>query len=874
MQNYKNFFKYIYSSKALDSTDFDNLVNQKGIFRKNFFDHPNRKNIIEKFASSLKASNGGVFLLSGYRGTGKTSFLNYVLYKLKKENPSRFVSGTFNLSAFHLNLKFEIMSRIIFVLNDMKNRFPSKIRSMVSRINKKLLWARNISFSIENTLSAPPYAPKAGVQYGKTEKDNIYYLENKLQKILNAVHRNTDNKIILILDELDKIPFYGDIRQDAAGQSENGVRQRNEQEARVDRLVKMLSEIKYFLFESKVVFILVVNKDIFDLWKYRQSEKDLFMNLVTNMIYIPAYFYEELELHPEFPFELGQDIETSYPSSPYAIKKYFQLCAYYESYANPRLFFQVLSRNISSQSLLITRNEAQYLSNKVRLYEMNELLYNYFYRNKEVNFRQFQAAIDELADRIIKLKAEENKSRRRGVSDDLSLYRHYQEYLLQSIKVKDISPEEFWNIEQAKSKKGNFLYHKLEAFINYIRENDPIDNFPATNYIIRRLTDFLKIIEQGHFISIQSVLEKMRFEEYEIKDSIGQYLIWLLIPINLIILKNSKVIDIVQNNIYYNYQTDVSAKYFHDSCKYELDGYFKDAFLNYNEYINREFNCMDAIHRKLRLLYYMIILGFNYRGHKIDIKSEWKSSLEKMEQYFSLDKNNKEGNVEYANFYFYKFFYYEFVAGGDKERFKEQEDAEDNYDKAIESDPYNASTHMWKGYYLFWKKKYVAALDAFNVCLKYDNDPIMLIRKADTQVKLAQYEPAWDTYMEAIDCSTSWLHNALLIFGVYNMLAGLDKLKAAQKSKYLGYYKNSKDILVNLLRNFIEDYSLVLLDGMHYSLLNKYIDKITGVLGIKRKIQVGKAGRKYKFSYKPGGGAAEFRSILRFNRCIYPTEIN
>mgnify|MGYP005860148701 CR=1 FL=1 len=289
---------------------------------------------------------------------------------------------------------------------------------------------------------------------------------------------------------------------------------------------------------------MVVNKDVFDYWRSQHSEEDLFMNLVTSALYIPGYFQEEMELHPDFQITVSEEVGRFFSFSPYAVKKYFQKCAYYESYANPRLLFQHLSRKITDNQIIINGNDAEYLYNKVRLYQFNELIYDYFYRHKEINFRHLLAAVKEFSTITSQIKSKNHKGRYKS-----EIVKFFQEYFIAIARFgskKEI--QEFWkNADDDEV----FLYTQLEAFINIIKENDQIDHFPATNYIIRRLTDFTKIIIERHLISVAEIVDNMDFETYEYNDIIGQYLIHLLIPMNIIILNNSKVIEIKKNIIYY-----------------------------------------------------------------------------------------------------------------------------------------------------------------------------------------------------------------------------------------------------------------------------------------------------------------------------------
>jgi hypothetical protein len=779
MQVHEKYLRYIHSSRPLEGKDFDELSNHNGIFKQNFFDNPIRKPIIEEFKRSIQTSQGGVFLVSGYRGTGKTTFLNYVLDQLIKENHNQIINNTFNLSSIDFKLKFEIMCRIIFILHDCRNQFHHSIRKDIDAIYRDILWERTKGYKISGQIGNKNSSLQTEQQLTLRQKDNIIYLDSALQDLLKRIKINENKNIVLILDELDKVPVsITDIELEQQKDQNNG--QNNTSKIkRMDWLLKMLSDIKYFLFESGIIFILVVNKDVFDYWRTQHSVEDLFMNLVTNAFYIPGYFQEEMELHHDFQITLNEDVGRFTSYSPYAVKKYFQKCAYYESYANPRLFFQHLSRKMINNQITITENDADYLYHKVRLYQFNELIYDYFYDNKEINFRYFLAAIEELyiifqriepkSKKVFPLNPPQNEI----TYEITEFFRGY----FNAISTK-INPWEFWSITRHKADTENFLYKQLETFIILIKEIDQLDHYPATNYIIRRLIDFTKIIWERHLISAQYIIDNMHFELYELNDVTCQYLVLLLIPMNIIFLKNTKVIEINGSFISYKYQTDNNMEFFHQACHDELVGNLTSAYTNYIEYINKDFNSMDAMNRILRLFIYMITFG--YTNQEIDIKFEWENILNKMDQYF-LDK--KESNINYferANFLFNCFLYNNFLLDRNEDKDKkfkpkspfcggepgQNENIIGLYNKAIDENPIDATLHLHKGFYLYWSEQFIAALDAYNQAASYNNDPIISIFKGQAYIQLEIYGEAVKSCREAMNSSTCWLHKALILSNI------------------------------------------------------------------------------------------------------------
>ena len=765
------FLKYIYSSAPLDDDDFKDLDNGRGIFKQKFYETDLRKTILRKLKSNFQVSEGGVFLISGYRGIGKTTFINYVLYKLRTDTSvsKKYLKGEINLSSIDgRDFKFELINKILFTLKKIQCDdaiFQEKFDRLYEALNfEKKAKTYNqaesqLSAGWTGLFKAQRNETKSNDVENK-DKDNIFSQEDMLKDLLQYTKNTLNFKLVFVLDELDKMSFQ--FFTNVSREKEAGL---SEKKRQMERLLQVLSEVKSLLFECGAIFVLIVTKDIYDYWKYHHNHDDLFMNLVTHVEYMPSYTKEEMELNPEFTITLAPDVDIPFPLSPPAIKRYFQTCAYYESYANPRLFFQILSRKIKNDEIVLNREEAQYLKNKVRLFELNDLIYKYVHEGVEFGFGRLLLAVNELKE-VCKQNMERNQGepgKQTGLSE---IFSDYYEFL----KTKQNDSQEFWSEE--------LLYAQFETLLIMLKEQE---HYFHTNYVIHRLTDFLKIIEERHFISITDVMEAMKLQEFESKDAIGRYLINLLIPLSIIFLRNNKVIDVKGKYIHYTYGYNSNKYYYHLACEAELEGDFKKAFINYELFFKKEQDFMvEAYNQKLRFYYYMLKLGFYTDA---SILTYWYKTLFEMNEYFIMNPDNPSDDLKKASFIFRRnFFMNRVLTSPDFEkqkkkykqalfRFSHEDDIEGVFDNAIEKSPMDANIKILKGYFLIWKKKYAAALGMFLSSVKLYKEPLSMIRIGDIYVKQEKYDKAWRFYKEAMEISHSWLHKALLVMSVAELIS-------------------------------------------------------------------------------------------------------
>lgn len=777
----KRFLQYIYSSVPLQGQDFEKLNNDQGIFKIKFFDNEFRKPMVEKLQTIIESSNGGVFLISGYRGTGKTTFINYVLHSLKQKHPHGYISESLNLSNLKYDLKFEIICRMVFALKDAKLKGQAKKK--LNKLEESILWELTIASSLGGSLKLKtPERNPIQVETGgffkflrkKAQRANIFRWEKDLREVLAIINRQSNKKMVFVLDELDKLPVLAGAALNEArftGANQNGKRtDKGKGKAKSKnggmnesaksrsllqtKLLEILSEIKSFLFESGAIFILVVNKDVYDQWKSQHSQEDLFMNVVTNMEYIPCYSKKEMELSEHFPLTIASNVDD-----PALARHYFETCTYHESYGNPRLFFQNLARKIRGNEIGIDQNDVDYLKDKTKMFELNEVLYNYVFRNEESGYNKLLLALYEM----INLFNEEKEP----LPPARKLLDSYYTYL-----------KEECGYHFLRDKTSDNLVRKLATCFAILKEQDHLENFPNVNYVIRRLTDFINIISERHLITVKEVMNAMEFKEFEIKDAMGGYLIGLLIPLNIIILWNNNLLGFdelgdgeISIRLEYGYR--LRTNYFQKACDYELKGNVVEALKNYNDFLKNEAYDFEIHQRKLE----MLLCEHNPERHSegIGMVTQWINSLLKMGKYLgnSNNKTHPDYNKSMARFLFFqnqfKKLFKTDVARYEDKLFQnhvlyieKEQDQERYFQQAIQTEPESASLWAWKGDYYFYNNNYAAALEMYTMSLGLYNDPLTRIKKAKTYLRMKDFKSVKKELEEAEELSHTQFHTTLV----------------------------------------------------------------------------------------------------------------
>ncbi len=796
----------LYSSAALNTDDFKLLRKPNNhpyaaIFRQNFFSPDSwRQSILRKLKDRIQFSKGGAFLVSGYRGTGKSTFLNYLLYELEPNdnNPSdqekgketiKFISATINLSSFSFeNLKYDLINLIAIQLEDM---WPEgQDRRSLKSLQEALFFAQSKSDTRKelNRLNITPNLEFLSLKVGgeverekvseavlvSSLKDNLYYVEKLLKEALKDLSL-ANKRLIFVLDELDKLPLFTResemVRSGDSAVKDEQPRYTDYMDPRnIRSLLEMLSNLKNIFFESGVIFILVVNKNVFDVLKSNSSHEDLLIHLITDAVYIPCYRKNEMRLSTLFPVK----VLTSNRHEHKSILENFELCLYYECSGNLRVFFQILAKKIKDKELVITANEAHYLKQKVKIYELNELIYNYVYDDDPSAFSRLYEFFTRIYNWMLS-RPENNAAITEesfGWEDGCRWGKIISSYCRGFDNKQDEvtrNLEGFW--------QEGVAFNNFEALFTILKENDLLDNFPATNYLIRRLTDFSKIIDEKRFLTIERVVRNMDFQEFEFSDTIGRYLIYVLIPLNIAILYNNGVLDIKNNYLQYTYSHTPRLPEYHSGYEYELKGDLRGAFDLYTKYIADNPTDLEAHRKKLTALYYMLKFGFYDPG--IDIFLHWGDSVQKMLQNNVL--NSRREKPYLSCILFFQYLLNQFQRW-------EKETNKDNKNKSFEKDNFDVLEKMemcsadlgarvepkiWHFFFLYWTRNYFAAFNVLNNVVREQRDPFLFLLNGFILTQIGFYERAWENIRKGMECPGNWFIQTLTLVGLWSLICNL-----------------------------------------------------------------------------------------------------
>jgi serine/threonine protein kinase/Cdc6-like AAA superfamily ATPase len=263
-----------------------------------------RQNELDSMAERILFSNGGSFLVTGYRGVGKTSFVNQVINRMNMIIPwATTFLGDVNLLDIHLNVArpmqpAELMHHIIRRLYDKlietgiyaflspslqeeltlaHHRTSINMKRTVGNITEWKLSTNEIGFEAGKDQK---FGLKIPIGYSRSQSQNqeasflgyddkaaehdIIQLTRRLamgyvkpqtlrQRLINWLFRHrptlTKLKVIFVFDELDKLEEYIE---------ENGVRKRF--------IDEILNSLKNLFTTSGISFIFIAGKDLQESW--------------------------------------------------------------------------------------------------------------------------------------------------------------------------------------------------------------------------------------------------------------------------------------------------------------------------------------------------------------------------------------------------------------------------------------------------------------------------------------------------------------------------------------------------------------------------------------------------------------------------------
>lgn len=256
-----------------------------------------------KLLSILECSKGGSILVTGYRGTGKTSLVNYCINELiarknerDEQDNSYFIPIRINLSTARNAMALVMLMIKELYMCSHSGRFDGRVSDLIKRSydrfigelteNKTVQTEHGNSYGVKtdaNVLNLFKAAIKGDASNKNTHKDsNSYKLSSySLHEAQQDLHQCLQElnkrkyKVIFIFDELDKlIPSNGT---------------RISTENKLYEIQSVVSDLKFLLTESNAFNIFIAGKEVDDSWLEDQHKGEgLFESIFVQNIYNPS----------------------------------------------------------------------------------------------------------------------------------------------------------------------------------------------------------------------------------------------------------------------------------------------------------------------------------------------------------------------------------------------------------------------------------------------------------------------------------------------------------------------------------------------------------------------------------------------------------
>jgi len=250
-----------------------------------------REKLIDKLVGVLDKTAGGrgSYLVSGYRGVGKSSFVDKVLSRYEEHEKNRVICVKINLGGKKLLTSKNIYYSIVNILRQELNDDRSKI-------NKFLLHTRLIKhpsspgilneldelelrmgYEVTDSESMTGGVKGASIDVKRSLKSmplSAREAEYKLRKIINSLNCKKMN-IVFVFDELDKL-------------SEREIDE-SDQDNKTHKINSLLSEVKNFITTTHAIFIFIAGRETLDsYYSERDSANSLYESLFDQVFELPS----------------------------------------------------------------------------------------------------------------------------------------------------------------------------------------------------------------------------------------------------------------------------------------------------------------------------------------------------------------------------------------------------------------------------------------------------------------------------------------------------------------------------------------------------------------------------------------------------------
>ena len=268
-------------------------------------DFVGRKKIQQKLKSLVTDSENrtGVYLVTGNRGVGKTRLVNKVIDEIEKDKTEN------NLLPLHINFGHNLNEKDILrlIVHKLENNFKKKYKYRKWKIIQRVkVWIGVKEWAIiqllEKLIEDITYGTEreSGIKMaGEKEYQFIKILPeigrrtNKSRSVADAreiemrlldILKKIKDNIVIVFDELDKIEQGETSNTKASLFSINAMRERQFE------ILKILSNLKYFLSTAQAKFIFIAGREMYDIYLADVSERSNYIGSIFNsVVYVPSF---------------------------------------------------------------------------------------------------------------------------------------------------------------------------------------------------------------------------------------------------------------------------------------------------------------------------------------------------------------------------------------------------------------------------------------------------------------------------------------------------------------------------------------------------------------------------------------------------------
>ena len=273
-----------------------------------------------QLCSIVQNSEGGSVLVTGYRGVGKTSFVNRAVHALVKSDPNRIplflrLSTTRTATSLCVMLIRELWEKRD-ALRDLRRKHPValpggqaetisnelsfRLDQAYERTKSLREFQANASSQARASAGLGPRMFKAeiGGSLGSAESEKASLLPYQLEEMqhdIDFVLRRAWSlgcHVLFILDEIDKLTPT--TRRESSDLPMHTM----------EEIQQLVADLKFLLTETRAHFIFIAGKDVDDSWQQDQNKGEgLFESIFLQNVYLPSFFSARFDLGAELATE-------------------------------------------------------------------------------------------------------------------------------------------------------------------------------------------------------------------------------------------------------------------------------------------------------------------------------------------------------------------------------------------------------------------------------------------------------------------------------------------------------------------------------------------------------------------------------------------